>query len=112
MEIIDWRDLPVISNPHNLDIRQLYDHPKIQVRQIILRSGHRLKPFVSPEAALIFVNRGSVVVQSGEAISNVTQGKLIVCPAGVPTTLFNNSDEEARNLAIRAPKPTVKSLLL
>ncbi len=112
MEIVNWKELPVISNPHNLDIRNLYDNPKIQVRQIVLFSGHRVKPFASPETVLLFVSMGNVVIQSGESISNVSQGKLVICPADVPTTLFNNSDEETRILAIRAPKPTVKSLLL
>lgn len=112
MEIVNWKDLPVISNPHLLDIRQLYDHTAVQIRQVILRSGQRVRPFVSPVAALLYISRGTVVVQSGDIIQSICGGKLVVCPADRPTTLFNNSDDEALVLAIRAPKPIEKSLLL
>ena len=112
MEIINWKDLPVINNPHHLDIRELYDNPMVQVRHIILQPGQRVRPFVSPVAALLYICQGTVVVQSGDTIKSICAGKLVVCPAGMPATMFNNSDDEALVLAIRAPKPTEKSLLL
>jgi quercetin dioxygenase-like cupin family protein len=112
MKIVTWTDLPVINNPHHLDIRVLYDHPGIQIRQVVLQPGQRVRPFISPVTALLYICRGSVVVQSGDTIQSICKGKLVVCPAERLTTLFNNTDDEALVLAIRAPKPTEKSLLL
>ena len=112
MEIVNWKDLPVISNPNHLDMRQLYDHPGVLIRQVILRWGQRVRPFVSPVAAILYITRGTIVLQSGELIQSICAGKLVVCPAERPTTLFNNTDDEALVLAIRAPKPIEKSLLL
>lgn len=112
MEIKSWRDSPVISNPHNLDIRQLYNDPKVQLRIIVLQPGQRVKPFVSPITALLFVISGSVIVQSGDIIKPVEQNNLVACPPDKATSLFNNSDFEARVIALRAPRPTTKSLLL
>jgi quercetin dioxygenase-like cupin family protein len=112
MKIKNWRKIPIVSNPHNLDIRELYDNPQIQIRQVILRPGDRVRPFLSPIPALLYVSRGSAVVQSGELIKTIDEGELTICPADKPTSLFNHSDKNALILAIRAPKPTIRSLLL
>ncbi len=112
MKIKNWREIPIVSNPHNLDIRELYDNPQIQIRQVILRPGDRVRPFLSPISAILYVNSGSVVVQSGDLIKSALEGELIICPADKSTNLYNNSNSKSIILAIRAPKPTTRSLLL
>ncbi|MDX9908305.1 MAG: hypothetical protein GX792_03880 [Bacteroidales bacterium] len=112
MKIKSWREIPIISNPHNLDIRELYDNPQIQIRQVILRPGERVRPFLSPINAILYVNSGSVIVQSGDLIKPAIEGELIICPADKPTNLYNNSNSKSLIIAIRAPKPTIRSLLL
>jgi quercetin dioxygenase-like cupin family protein len=108
----NYRTEPVKENPHGVDVRKLYDDPSAQIMHIILKPGESLKPHKTPVDVVFYLLEGEPTIHiEGESISQA-KDTLIESPANIPHYISNESQEIARILVIKAPRPENKSKLL
>jgi mannose-6-phosphate isomerase-like protein (cupin superfamily) len=100
------------ENPHQVDVRKLYDHDNAQVMHITLQSGQALKPHITPVDVFFYILEGEVDVLVGEETVKVGADNLIESPKDIVHCLANQSKTLARILVVKAPRPTAKPKLL
>ena len=112
MIIIDWKQQQIKQSPHQVDVRALYDHDNAQAMFITLQPGEQLKPHITPVDVFFFIVEGTPSVQIGDEITQVATQMLVESPKDIVHCLFNKSDQIARILVVKAPKPTASARLL
>ena len=100
------------ENPHGVDVRQLYNRESAQVMHITLKPGEKLKPHKTPVDVTFYILEGSPTVHIGNESLLAGCDTLIESPADVVHYLSNESDETARFLVIKAPRPDKPGRLL
>jgi len=100
------------ENPHQVDVRKLYDHDSAQVMHITLQPGQALKPHITPVDVFFYILEGDVDVLVGEETITVEKDNLVESPKDIIHCLSNNSNSIARILVVKAPKPMAKAKLL
>jgi len=96
---------PSRENPHNVDVRQLYNRESAQIMHITLKPGESLKPHRTPVDVAFYVLEGTPVVHIGDEAVTCERDTLIESPAGIVHNLSNSSSGIARILVIKAPRP-------
>lgn len=112
MILTHWKDQPVKTTPHQVDVRQLYDKTDAQAMQILLRPGEQLKPHITPVDVFFFILEGTPTVQIGDEMEMVNENTLVESPKNIVHCLFNKSEKPARILVVKTPKPTASARLL
>jgi len=112
MKIINWKNLEIVNTPHKVDVRRLYDHDNAQAMHISLKPGETLKPHITPVNVFFFILEGSVDVQVGEETITVAKDNLVESPKDIVHCLSNKTNDLARILVVKSPKPTSKSIVL
>lgn len=112
MNLTHWKNQPVKTTPHQVDVRQLYDKTDAQAMHIMLQPGEQLKPHITPVDVFFFILEGSPSVQIGNEIEEVSENTLVESPKNIVHCLYNKSDKLARILVVKTPKPTSNSRLL
>lgn len=112
MIITKVKDTPIHKNPHNADVRQLYNHDNAQAMHMILQPGQSLKPHITPVDVFFYIIEGTPDVQVGDEIITVEQDSLVESPKGIVHCISNKTDSIARILVVKAPKQTGKAILL
>ncbi len=107
-----YRTEPSKENPHKVDVKQLYDKASAQVMHITLQAGEALKPHKTPVDVFFYVLEGTPTVHIGGESMVYERDTLIESPADVVHHLSNESDQPARILVTKAPKPTSQTKLL
>ena len=108
----NYRNETVNENPHGMDVRKIYDNPAAQIMHMTLKPGESLKPHKTPVDAVFYVLEGKPTIHiDGESIAQ-DKDTLIESPANIPHHISNESEETARILVIKAPRPENKSKLL
>jgi quercetin dioxygenase-like cupin family protein len=100
------------ENPHQVDVRKLYDHDNAQVMHITLLPGQSLKPHFTPVDVFFYILEGTPEVLVGDETVLVEKDNLVESPKDIIHSLANNSDSIARILVVKAPKPVAKAKLL
>lgn len=100
------------ENPHQVDVRRLYDHDSAQVMHITLQPDQALKPHITPVDVFFYILEGDVDVLVGDETVTVCADNLIESPKDIIHCLSNNSVSIARILVVKAPKPIAKAKLL
>ncbi|MDP2424227.1 MAG: cupin domain-containing protein [Bacteroidales bacterium] len=112
MKIINWREQQIKENPHEVDVRLLYDKPEAQALQVTLHPGEHLKPHITPVDVFFLVIEGTPSIQIGEEKQVTEPNMLIESPMNIVHCIFNESESIAKVLVVKAPKPLVKARLL
>ena len=112
MIIISSESVSAHENPHQVDVRRLYDHDNAQVMHMTLQPGQSLKPHTTPVDVFFYILEGMVDVTVGEETIKVGSDNLVESPKDIVHCLANTSDGVARILVVKAPKPAAKSVLL
>ena len=112
MKITKITDVPMIETPHKVDVRMLYDKETAQVAHITLNPGESLKPHITPVDVFFFVIEGAPDILVGEEKKSVEANALVESPKDIVHCLYNNSDNTARILVVKAPKPVTQTRLL
>jgi mannose-6-phosphate isomerase-like protein (cupin superfamily) len=112
MIIKSVKDAPVHENPHDVDVRQLYNHDNAQAMHITLQPGQSLKPHITPVDVFFFVLEGTPDIQVGDEIITVEKDSLVESPKDIVHCISNKSNSVARILVVKAPKQTGKAILL
>ena len=112
MKIIEWEKLEIVSTPHGVDVRKLYDTEHAQLMHITLKPGEKLKKHITPVDVIFYVIEGSGTVEIGDEKKEVFAGNIIDSPAKIPHCWYNEGDKTLRILVIKVPRPVEASKLL
>ena len=112
MEIKKVIDTTTEETPHKVDVRKLYDKESAQAMHITLQPGEALKPHITPVDVFFYVLEGSPEILIGKEKIQVEADNLVESPRDIVHCLYNNSNNIARILVVKAPRPTSSSKLL
>jgi mannose-6-phosphate isomerase-like protein (cupin superfamily) len=108
----NYKTEPVKDNPHGVDVRKMYDDPSAQIMHMLLKPGESLKPHKTPVDVVFYVLEGEPTIHIGDESIPLAKDTLIESPANILHYISNESQEPARILVIKAPRPENKSKLL
>jgi quercetin dioxygenase-like cupin family protein len=108
----NYKTEEIKENPHNVDVRQLYNDTSAQIMHITLKPGESLKPHKTPVNVVFYILEGSPVVHIGDESKIFEKDKLIESPADIVHFISNESEKIARILVIKAPRPEKATKLL
>lgn len=97
---------PKKDNPHGVEVHKMYDDPSAQIMHMTLQPGQSLKPHATPVDVVFYVLEGNPTVLIGEETQSFGAGTIIESPAHIVHSLSNESEQVARLLVIKAPRPT------
>lgn len=112
MKITEVKNTPTFTNPHGVDARKLYDNENAQVVLMTLQPGETLKPHITPVDVFFYVIEGTPEVLIGDEKITVHKDCLVESPKGVLHCLSNNSNELARILVVKVPRPVMHTKVL
>ncbi len=112
MKIINVNSAPEHPNPHNADVKKLYDTEYAQAMHIELHPGQALKKHVTPVDVFFYVLDGRGIVEIGDEKQEVGPDTLIESPAKIPHCWYNESNGIFRVLVVKVPRPTESTKLL
>jgi mannose-6-phosphate isomerase-like protein (cupin superfamily) len=101
MKITEIAKVASSKNPHNVDLRKIFDSPSTAVVIITLKPGESLKKHVTPVDVLFYVLEGTGVVEIGEERQSVGKDSLVESPAMIAHTLHNESNAVFRFMLIK-----------
>lgn len=100
------------ENPHNVDVRQLYNDPSAQVMHIILQPGEALKPHRTPVDVFFYILEGTPTIHIGDEVQAFEQDTLIESPVNIVHYISNKTDSVARIMVVKAPRPEKQTKIL
>lgn len=109
MKTIHYTQAPARKNPHQVDVRALYDSPHAMVSHITLQAGEQLKKHITPVDVFFVVLEGEGTIEIGDEKEVVGAGTLIDSPANIAHCWYNTSKAPLRILVTKVPKPTEKT---
>lgn len=112
MRVVKYQDQEKSPNPHGVDVRKLYDKESAQVVLITLEPGEGLKPHTTPVDVFFVVLEGTPVIQVGDEEEICEKDCLIESPANIIHNIYNPTQNVARILVVKAPRPTTLSRIL
>ena len=112
MEIIKVKDTAIKDTPHKLDVRPLYNKDTAQAMHITLLPGEELKPHITPVDVFFYVLEGKPTILVGDEKQIVEKDSLVDSPKDIVHCLYNKTDEIARILVVKAPRPVTQTKLL
>jgi len=112
MKITNYKNEEIKETPHKVDVRQIYDNDSAVVMHMTLKPGESLKPHKTPVDVFFYVLEGKPTVQVGEEKIQCDADSLIESPKDIVHCLSNDTNEIARILVVKAPKPTSQTRVL
>lgn len=100
------------ENPHNVDVRQMYNDVSAQIMHMTLKPGQSLKPHKTPVDVVFYVLEGAPTILVGEESVVFEKDTLIESPANIVHCISNTSDSDARILVVKAPRPLAATKVL
>ena len=108
----DFKTVELKENPHNVDVRQLYNDPSAQIMHITLKAGESLKPHKTPVDVVFYILEGTPVVHIGDESKEIEKDTLVESPADIVHFISNESRNIVRVLVVKAPRPEKITKLL
>jgi quercetin dioxygenase-like cupin family protein len=101
MKTFDVNKIEMAPNPHGVDVRKIYNNEMIQVAQVTLNPGEKLKKHTTPGDVLFYSLEGIGIVEIGDEKKEVGPDTLIESPANIPHCWYNESKDRVRFLIIK-----------
>jgi len=108
----NFKTEPINENPHQVDVRKLYDADSAQIMHITLQPGESLKPHKTPVDVCFYIVEGQPTVHIDSESISFPPDTLVESPANIVHYLSNESDGIARIIVVKAPRPQQKTRLL
>ena len=112
MKITDAKNIPTMKNVHQVKAGTIYDTEHAVAVHITLEAGEKLKQHVTSVDVFFYVLEGEPTFEIGMERETVATDHLIESPAKIPHCIYNETDQIARILVVKVPKPTTKTRLL
>ncbi|HVP93999.1 MAG TPA: cupin domain-containing protein, partial [Methanoregulaceae archaeon] len=81
MKIIEVAKLESVKNPHNVDVRKVFESSDTAAVVITLKPGQSLKKHVTPVDVLFYVLEGTGIVEIGDERQVVDKDVAVESPA-------------------------------
>ena len=101
MKITEVAKLTSIKNPHNVDVRKIFESPDTSAVIITLKPGESLKKHITPVNVFFYVLEGTGVVEIGEERQSVGKDTLVESPAMIAHTWVNESKAVFRVMVVK-----------
>lgn len=98
-------------NPHQVEVKQMYNDASAQIMHITLQAGESLKPHKTPVDVAFYILEGTPTIHIGDECETFEKDSLIESPAKVTHYISNTSKSPARILVTKAPRPQQTKLL-
>jgi mannose-6-phosphate isomerase-like protein (cupin superfamily) len=112
MKITKYQDQEVKSTPHGIDVREMYNKESAQAMLMALNPGESLKPHKTPVDVFFFIVEGRPTIHIGNESEVCEADTLIESPAEIIHYISNESDNLARILVVKAPRPVILTRVL
>jgi mannose-6-phosphate isomerase-like protein (cupin superfamily) len=103
---------PIKDNPHNVEVKKLYDDKTAQIMHLTLKQGDTLKPHITLVDVAFYVLEGEPTIHVGDESKNFPVDTLIESPADIVHYISNENEQDARILVIKAPRPEQATRIL
>ena len=104
-------DAPFKDTPHKVDVREMYNHPDVQVMHITLKPGESLKPHKTPVDVFFYILEGNPTIHVGDESIAYPKDTIIESPKDIVHYLSNEGSKLARILVAKTPNPQSKRTL-
>ena len=101
MNVTEVANLIPAKNPHNVDVRKVFDSPDTSAVVITLEPGESLKKHVTPVNVFFYVLEGTGVVEIGDERASVGKDTIVESPAMIAHTWMNESKSVFRVLVVK-----------
>jgi quercetin dioxygenase-like cupin family protein len=101
MKITEVEKLASIRNPHNVDVRKIFESPDTAAVVITLRPGESLKKHVTPVNVFFYVLEGTGIVEIGDERQSVSKDSVVESPAMIAHTWINESNAVFRVMVVK-----------
>lgn len=112
MQFVKALEAPEVANPHKVSVRELLQTEHAQVMLVSLQPGEALKLHITPVDVFFYALEGQGTVEIGGERQQVQPNTLIESPVGIPHRLLNETDQLARFLVVKTPRPSNPTRLL
>ncbi len=104
MEIID---LDSIEPSEEFKPHKLIQEDEVEVVLLAFEPGQGLPVHETPVDVFFQVIEGEAEVEISEEKEIVSEGSIVLSPANIPHAVRNESEEEAKILVVKTPRPGV-----
>jgi quercetin dioxygenase-like cupin family protein len=101
MKVTKIADLNPVKNPHNVDVRKVFESPDTSAVVITLMPGESLKKHVTPVDVFFYVLEGTGVVEIGDERASAGKDSIVESPAMIAHTWMNESKSVFRVLVVK-----------
>jgi quercetin dioxygenase-like cupin family protein len=101
MKITEVAKIASIKNPHNVDVRKIFEAPSTSVVIITLKPGESLKKHVTPVDVFFYVLEGTGIVEIGDERQSVGKDSVVESPAMIAHTWINESNAVFRVMVVK-----------
>ncbi|HTY14845.1 MAG TPA: cupin domain-containing protein [Methanoregulaceae archaeon] len=101
MRISEVANINPVKNPHNVDVRKVFDAPDTSAVVITLKPGESLKKHITPVDVFFYVLEGTGVVEIGDERAGVGKDTIVESPAMIAHTWINESKSVFRVLVVK-----------
>jgi quercetin dioxygenase-like cupin family protein len=101
MKITEVAKTASIKNPHNVDVRKVFESPDTSVVIITLQPGESLKKHVTPVDVFFYVLEGTGTVEIGDERQSVGKDSVVESPAMIAHTWINESKAVFRVMVVK-----------
>ena len=112
MKIIDAKHTGELNKIHHVKTGVLYSTEHAMVVHITLQAGERLKPHITPVDVFFYVLEGTPTIEIGDEKQTVAADHLVESPAKIKHCIYNETDQIARVLVVKTPRPTTETKVL
>jgi len=101
MKITEVAKTAPARNPHNVDVRRIFESPDASVVIITLGPGESLKKHATPVDVLFYVLEGTGTVEIGDERQSVETDTMVESPAMIAHTWINESAAVFRLMVVK-----------
>ena len=112
MKIVDVKKAQPMENIHNVKASELYKTEHAVAVHITLEPGEELKPHITPVDVFFYILEGAPDIMVGDERETIHQDMLVESPANIPHCIYNPTENRARVLVVKVPKPKKATRLL
>jgi len=101
IKITEVAKLASIKNPHNVDVRRIFESPDTSAVVITLKPGESLKKHLTPVDVFFYVLEGTGIVEIGDERQSVSKDTVVESPAMTAHTWINESNAVLRVMVVK-----------